>query len=104
MQGLDGNWLYVADAEDSAVRRIQLTGDRVETLVGTGLFDFGDRDGPFREAKLQHVLGIAASRPDRILIADTNNHRIIRFDPNCDQASEWKAGWRKRVSALLVAQ
>ena len=49
--------LYVADAEDSAVRRIGLRsdGEKVRTLVGTGLFDFGDRDGAFANARLQHV-------------------------------------------------
>ncbi len=73
---LVGDWLYVADAEDSAVRRISLAKERVETLVGTGLFDFGDRDGPFEDAELQHVLGVAAAEPSRILIADTYNHKL----------------------------
>jgi len=73
---LAGNWLYVADAEDSGVRRIDLDRGQVETLVGTGLFDFGDRDGPFESALLQHVLGIAALDEERILIADTYNHKL----------------------------
>jgi DNA-binding beta-propeller fold protein YncE len=73
---LAGNWLYVADAEDSGVRRIDLDRGQVETLVGTGLFDFGDRDGPFESALLQHVLGIAALDEGRILIADTYNHKL----------------------------
>jgi DNA-binding beta-propeller fold protein YncE len=43
----DGTYLYVADAEVSAVRRVLLNGKGpVETLVGRGLFVFGDRDGP----------------------------------------------------------
>ncbi len=73
---LAGNWLYVADAEDSAVRRIDLDRGRVETLVGTGLFDFGDKDGPFEYARLQHVLGIAAVDDAHIVIADTYNHKL----------------------------
>jgi len=76
------HWLYVADAEDSAVRRIDLRSGRekVETLVGTGLFDFGDRDGAFANAKLQHVLGVAALDENRILIADTYNHKLKMLD------------------------
>lgn len=73
---LVGDWLYVADAEDSAVRRISLDKGRVETLVGTGLFDFGDRDGSFEDAELQHVLGVAAAESSQILIADTYNHKL----------------------------
>ncbi|MCU7905990.1 MAG: redoxin domain-containing protein [Candidatus Thiodiazotropha sp. (ex Epidulcina cf. delphinae)] len=77
---LDGDWLYVADAEDSAIRRIQLREQRVETLVGTGLFDFGDRDGALEQAKLQHVLGIAVLKTDQLLIADTYNHKLKSID------------------------
>ena len=76
------HWLYVADAEDSAVRRIDLRSgsEKVETLVGTGLFDFGDHDGAFTNAKLQHVLGVAALDENRILIADTYNHKLKMLD------------------------
>ena len=77
---LHGNWLYVADAEDSAIRRINIDSERVETLVGTGLFDFGDRDGPFSRSLLQHVLGVAAVSENRIYIADTYNHKLKRLD------------------------
>ena len=73
---LSGDWLYVADAESSAVRRINLPEGRVETLVGTGLFDFGDRDGDFRQAQLQHPLGIAVLADGNVLVADTYNHKV----------------------------
>lgn len=78
--GLSGDSLYVADAEDSAVRRIDLRGGKVETLVGAGLFDFGDRDGDFRSARIQHVLGIAVLDEKHILIADTYNHKLKQLD------------------------
>ncbi len=77
---LFGDWLFVADAEDSAVRRIDLKRQMVDTLVGTGLFDFGDRDGSFEQAELQHVLGIAALDEHRVLIADTYNHKLKQLD------------------------
>ncbi len=75
-----GDSLFVADAEDSAVRRIDLRKRRVETLIGEGLFDFGDRDGAFGEARLQHVLGIAAASERIVYIADTYNHKVKRLD------------------------
>jgi thiol-disulfide isomerase/thioredoxin len=77
---ISGDWLYIADAEASAVRRIHLSEERVETLVGTGLFDFGDRDGPFARALLQHVLGILVYQPDQLFIADTYNHKLKAVD------------------------
>ncbi|HSE12650.1 MAG TPA: thioredoxin-like domain-containing protein [Rudaea sp.] len=76
----DGNTLYVADAESSAIRAISLGGkDDTQTLVGAGLFDFGKTDGAFDVARLQHPLGVAADG-DRILVADTYNSRVRTLD------------------------
>jgi len=86
----DGKYLYIADAEVSAVRRIALNGDGfVETLVGRGLFDFGDRDGPGRvedaglrkttEALLQHCVGVAY-HAGKVYVADTYNSKIKTID------------------------
>ena len=72
-----GDWLYFADSEVSALRRVNLESRKVETLIGTGLFDFGDKDGSFAEALLQHPLGVTVSGND-ILVADTYNHKIKR--------------------------
>ncbi|UQA61476.1 thioredoxin-like domain-containing protein [Polyangium aurulentum] len=72
---LRGQTLYVADSETSAVRALDLQSGAVRTLVGQGLFDFGHKDGPAREARLQHALGVAATA-DGILVADTYNGAI----------------------------
>ncbi len=76
---LTGNYLYFADSEVSAVRRVDLAAETVETLVGRGLFDFGDRDGDFESARLQHPLGVAVWRK-RVLVADTYNHKVKEID------------------------
>ncbi len=76
---LSGNDLYFADSEVSAVRRVDLAEEKVETLVGRGLFDFGDRDGDFETARLQHPLGVAVWRK-RLLVADTYNHKVKEID------------------------
>ena len=75
-----GDLLYVADAEDSALRRIDTGKQQVETLAGTGLFDFGDRDGTLEKAELQHVLGVAVLDKEHIFIADTYNHKLKLVD------------------------
>ena len=75
-----GNHLYFADSEVSAVRRVDLAAEQVESLVGRGLFDFGDVDGDAKRARLQHPLGVAAWG-EKILVADTYNHKIKELDP-----------------------
>jgi thiol-disulfide isomerase/thioredoxin len=132
----DCSALYFTDSETSAVRRVRLgQAAAVETIVGTGLFEFGSRNGAFGEARLQHCLGltwwneglavadtyngairwidlqgacvrgletperpaglpaaltggepagIAADGPERLLVADTNHHRILELIiPDC---------------------
>jgi thiol-disulfide isomerase/thioredoxin len=74
-----GDWMYFADSEVSAVRRANLKTRKVETLIGSGLFDFGDRIGAFSNSQLQHPLGVAVYNGD-ILVSDTYNHRIKRLD------------------------
>lgn len=77
----DGKYLYVADPEASAVRQVGFgSGAQVHTLVGTGLFDFGDVDGVGMAVRLQHDLGIAW-HDGLIYIADTYNSKIRVLDP-----------------------
>ncbi|MBI4231864.1 redoxin domain-containing protein [Candidatus Peregrinibacteria bacterium] len=73
------DYLYFADSEVSALRRINLLTEEVESLVGSGLFDFGRDDGPFAEARLEHCLGVDA-QAEEVFIADTYNHSIRRAD------------------------
>jgi thiol-disulfide isomerase/thioredoxin/sugar lactone lactonase YvrE len=72
--------LYVVDSEASAVRAIDLGKETVRTLVGAGLFDFGDLDGPGDRARLQHALEIAALPGGSLLVADTYNGKLKRID------------------------
>lgn len=76
----DGEALLWADAEGSAIRRLGFAGDNVETLIGTGLFDFGDRDGIGLEAQLQHPQDLALVVGDVLYIADTYNHKLRALD------------------------
>lgn len=74
--------LYFADSEVSAIRAVNLPDMRTETLVGSGLFDYGDRDGVGIEgAKMQHPLGVAVWNGE-LLIADTYNSKIKLLNPD----------------------
>jgi sugar lactone lactonase YvrE len=77
----DGKTLYVADSEVSAVRAVPLDGKgEVTTLVGEGLFKFGDVDGEGDRVRLQHALGVTYH--DGVLyVADTYNSKIKVLDP-----------------------
>lgn len=87
---LHANRLYLADSETSAVRYLDLAAGRVHTLVGTGLFDFGDADGASGVARLQHPLGISRGL-EGLLVADTYNNKIKRVDEQTGEVHTWFA-------------
>ena len=69
----DGKLLYFADSETSSVRTADLDPDgRVRTLVGLGLFEFGDLDGVGDSVRLQHPLGVCFHE-GAVYLADTYN-------------------------------
>lgn len=98
----DGRYLYVADSEVSAVRRVPLSGTGpVETLVGRGLFVYGDRDGPGQvadsnlrmntEALLQHCTAVAYHQ-GKLYVADTYNSKIKTIDLNTGMVTTFLGG------------
>ncbi len=78
---LGGNALFVSDAETSAVRIVRIPDGKINTLVGEGLFEFGDRDGTGKEVRLQYPLDVEFSEADNIVyIADSFNNKIKLLD------------------------
>lgn len=75
-----GDVAYVADSETSAIRALDLRTGDTRTLVGEGLFDWGDADGPLARARLQHPLGVAALPDGSLVVADSFNDRLRRID------------------------
>ena len=77
----DGNVLYFADSEASAIRTADLSDSgRVGTIVGQDLFVFGDVDGTGDAVRLQHPIGVHYH--DGVLyVADTYNNKIKRVFP-----------------------
>ncbi len=85
----DGSKLYFVDSETSSIRIADLPPyDEVRTIVGTGLFDFGDVDGTGDRVRLQHPLGLAIG--DGVLyVADSYNHKIKRIYPAERRSESW---------------
>lgn len=97
----DGERLWVADSETSALRWVDREA-RVHTAVGTGLFDFGHRDGAAEQALLQHPLGVTALPDGSVAISDTYNHALRRYDPDSGEVTTLATDVREPSDAVLV--
>ncbi|WP_456818998.1 NHL domain-containing thioredoxin family protein [Cellulomonas sp. URHB0016] len=71
--------VWVADSETSALRWLDPAARAVHTAVGEGLFDFGHRDGPADDARMQHPLGVAVLPDGSVAVADTYNGAVRRY-------------------------
>ncbi|GAA1876603.1 NHL domain-containing thioredoxin family protein [Lapillicoccus jejuensis] len=101
--GTDGR-LWLADSESSALRSLTRGDDgdvTVVTHVGTGLFDFGHRDGSGHgplgseevgDALLQHPLGVTVLPDGSVAVSDTYNGAVRRFDPVTNQVTTLATG------------
>ncbi|MEU5112319.1 NHL domain-containing thioredoxin family protein [Streptomyces longwoodensis] len=97
----DGERLWVADSETSALRWVDRAGI-VHTAVGTGLFDFGHRDGPAGQALFQHPLGVTVLPDGSVAVSDTYNHALRRYDPATGGVSTLATDLREPSDAVLV--
>ncbi|MFE2442603.1 NHL domain-containing thioredoxin family protein [Streptomyces sp. NPDC059426] len=99
-----GDRLWIADSETSALRYVERDGDgfAVRTAVGTGLFDFGHRDGAAEQALLQHPLGVTALPDGSVAISDTYNHALRRYDPATGEVSTLATDLREPSGAVLA--
>lgn len=95
--------LWFADAETSAVRWADLAPDgRVGTVVGTGLFDFGDADGVGDAVRLQHPQHVAVdARTGRLLVTDSYNDALRWVDPATRTATTWVRGLHEPGAAVI---
>ncbi|WP_372408580.1 NHL domain-containing thioredoxin family protein [Streptomyces luteireticuli] len=99
-----GDRLWVADSETSALRYVERDGDgfAVRTAAGTGLFDFGHRDGDAGQALFQHPLGVTALPDGSVAVSDTYNHALRRYDPATGEVGTLATDLREPSDAVLV--
>ena len=74
-----GNQLWIADSETSSLRFIE--NDVVKTVIGASLLDFGFIDGDKSSARMQHPLGVDVLPDQTLIISDTYNGALRRFNP-----------------------
>ncbi|MGY1455437.1 NHL domain-containing thioredoxin family protein [Streptomyces sp. SS8] len=112
-----GDRLWIADSETSALRWVERAADAgngadgeggdgggyvLRTAVGTGLFDFGHRDGAAGQALLQHPLGVTALPDGSVAVCDTYNHALRRYDPASGEVTTLATDLREPSDAVLV--
>jgi thiol-disulfide isomerase/thioredoxin len=91
----DGKSIFFADSEISSIRAAALSpGGSVTTIVGEGLFDYGDIDGVGDKVRLQHPLGVVYVG-GKLYVADTYNHKVKVLEIQ-KRASQTFAGTRER--------
>ncbi len=95
----DGN-LYIADATDHRVRRIDPAGI-VTTVAGDGYRGFRGDGGPATAAQLDSPYGLAVDASGNVYVADLGNARIRRIGR--DGIIETVAGAGSEAGAHLVA-
>ncbi len=78
--------LYFVDSETSSLRVFE--NGKVTTLIGSGLFDFGYKEGKRGEALMQHALGVYADASG-VYIADSYNHSLRRYDMEAKTLSNY---------------
>jgi hypothetical protein len=72
--------LYVIDAVTSALRAVQLQANTVQTLLGQGLYEFGDADGTRGAARLQYPQAVALDPGAPVLwVADSYNGTLRKL-------------------------
>ena len=85
----DGQALYIADSEASAVRTADLDpSGSVRTIVGLDFYVFGDVDGTGDAVRLQRPAGIAY-QDGLLYVADTYNNKIKIVNPSTRESQTW---------------
>jgi thiol-disulfide isomerase/thioredoxin len=98
---VDGDRVWFVDAESSALRWLTADGT-VGTAVGAGLFEFGHVDGPARDARLQHPLGVTLLPDGALALLDTYNGAVRRYDPTTDEVSTLARDLAEPSGAVVV--
>ncbi len=95
--------LFIADAASSSIRGVQLASGKVQTLVGVGLYEFGNLNGALRVARLQYPMAIALDpRTPQLWIADTYNSALKLLNPVTREVKSYDFNYRLHQPAALT--
>ena len=78
---LDNNGnIYFSDTDNHRIRRVALVSGTITTSVGNGVIGSRGVGGRGRDAHLHSPEGLAFDSTGDLYIADTGNHRILKWD------------------------
>lgn len=72
--------IYIADAGNNVVRRVDASSGIITTVAGTGVGGFRGDGGPATSAQLRKPRGVALDGDGILYVADSGNHRIRSVD------------------------
>lgn len=78
-----GSNVYVSDAADQRVYRVELTG-RITTIAGDGLQGFNGESAAGLSLRLDTPAGLIVDPAGNIFVADSGNGRLRKLTPNID--------------------
>lgn len=93
--------LYILERGGHALRMVDKDG-MIKTVVGTGKAGNNGVGGPALNTELNGPKHLCADNDGTILIADTENHRVLRYDPKTETTS-LVAGTGKKALLELMA-
>ena len=99
------NNLYLCDSGSNRIRKVDHETGIITTVVGTGQHGFNG-DGPALDVNLTWPAAIAFDHDDVLFIADTQAHKVRRYDPRTRMvttiAGMWTAEDEAREQPLVA--
>ena len=86
------NDLYICDSGSNRIRKVDHETGIITTVVGTGHWGFNG-DGPALDVNLTYPAAITFDAGDVIYIADTQAHRVRRYDPRTGEVTTIAGMW-----------
>ncbi|MBI5410881.1 MAG: hypothetical protein HZA21_02710 [Nitrospirae bacterium] len=72
--------VYIADAGNDRVRKVDAKSGTITTVAGTGQRGFSGDGGPAERANLAFPTGVAVDHKGRVVIVEPNNNRVRRLE------------------------
>jgi DNA-binding beta-propeller fold protein YncE len=84
--------VYILERQGSSLRAVDPRTGIITTVAGTGARGYGGDGGPALEAVFDAPKEMALDRDGSVLVVDTENHAIRRFDPRAGKITAIAGG------------
>jgi sugar lactone lactonase YvrE len=91
--------LYILERSGHALRVVDARG-KIRTVVGTGKAGFSGDGGPARQTMLNGPKHLCVDADDNVILADTDNHVILKYLPREDRVMRVAGTGRQGTAGL----